>query len=161
MRQRFEQQTTIGITAICDVKISTKSRDELPLVLIALQYIFITPSLSEAIFKLLEEKICTGKKKTGRTGMDLWHILVLSVVRHTLGTNWYRLEYISNTDTSVRKILGVHVEKFGIEEMEFNYQTICDNVGLIDEELLNKINIIVATHGQNLLKKKRRRAYGT
>jgi len=154
MRQRFEQQSTIGITPISEVKISTKSRDELPPVLMALQYIFATPALNESIFNLLEDKVCSGKKKTGRPGMDLWHILVLAVVRHATGTNWDKLEDWSNNHTSLRKILGVHVEKFGIEEMEFNYQTICDNVGMIDEELLQKINTLVATHGQDLLKKK-------
>jgi hypothetical protein len=56
-----------------------------------------------------------------------------------------------------RKILGVYVDKFGIEEQEFNYQTIVDNVSLIDEELLIKINELVVKHGHDLLKKKRRR----
>ena len=51
-----------------------------PPILMALQYIFITPSLNEKVFDLLEKKICSGKKKTGRKGMDLWHILVLAVV---------------------------------------------------------------------------------
>jgi hypothetical protein len=85
MRQRFEQQMTLRTVAIADVKFPLKSRDELPPVLKALQYIFITPELNEKVFQLLEEKICKGKKQTGRRGMDLWHILVLAVVRHTLG----------------------------------------------------------------------------
>ena len=110
MRQRFEQQMSLRTVAIADVKFSLKSRDELPPVLMALQYIFITPGLNEKVFALLEKKICTGKKKTGRKGMDLWHILVLAGVRHTLGTNWDRLEHIANNDLLTRKILGVYVE---------------------------------------------------
>jgi transposase, IS5 family len=86
--------------------------------------------------------------------MDLWHILVLAVVRHSLDTNWDRLEHIANYDVLLRKILGVHVEKFGIEDMEFAYQTIVDNVSLIDDELLREINLLVVKHGHNLLKKK-------
>src|SRR5665213_3253791 len=86
--------------------------------------------------------------------MDLWHILVLAIVRHTLNTNWDRIEYLSNNDKTLRKIMGVHVEKFGIEEMEFAYQTNVDNVSLIDEEMLYKINDIVVAYGQKLFKKK-------
>ena len=71
MRQRFEQQTTMGITPIAEVKVPLRSRDELPPVLKALQHIFVTPELNEKIFALLEEKICKEKKQTGRKGMDL------------------------------------------------------------------------------------------
>jgi transposase, IS5 family len=154
MRQRFEQQSTIGITAIPEVTFPLRSRDELPPVLKGLQYIFITPEINGQVFELLEKKICGGKKRTGRKGMDLWHILVLAVVRHALDTNWDRLEHVANYDSLLRKILGVHVEKFGIEETEFAYQTIADNVSLIDEETLQQINGIVVAHGHNLLKKK-------
>ena len=63
MRQRFEQQLDMRITPICDIKIPTKSRDELPPTIRALQYIFITPSINEKIFALLEEKIFKGKKE--------------------------------------------------------------------------------------------------
>ena len=102
----------------------------------------------------MEEKISKRKKRTGRKGMDLWHILVLAVVRHTLDTNWDRLEHVANNDTLLRKILGIHVERFETEAIEFSYQTIVDNVSLIDEELLKNINTLVVDHGQNLLKKK-------
>ena len=88
MRQRFEQQMSLNTVAIANVEIPLKSRDELPALVRALQYLFITPELNEKVFELLEKKICTGKKKTGRKGMDLWHILVLAVVRHATGTNW-------------------------------------------------------------------------
>jgi transposase, IS5 family len=154
MRQRFQQQTTLGITPVKEVKFPLHSRDELPPVLMALQHIFITAELNEKVFALLEKKVVSNKKKTGRKGMDLWHILVLAVIRHTLDTNWDRLEHIANYDTLLRKMLGVHVEKFGIEEVEFAYQTIVDNVSLIDDELLLQINKLVVAHGHNLLKKK-------
>jgi IS5 family transposase len=154
MRHRFQQQTTLGITPISEVKFPLRSRDELPPVLMGLQHIFITPELNEKVFSLLEKKIVQGKKKTGRTGMDLWHILVLAVVRHTLDTNWDRLEDLANYHKLLRQILGVHVEKFGTEGMEFAYQTIVDNVSLIDDDLLHQINLIVVEHGHHLLKKK-------
>ena len=39
----------------------------------------------------MEESILKGKKKTDRTGMDLWQILVLGVVRMGLDLNYDRL----------------------------------------------------------------------
>ena len=153
MRQRFEQQMRLSTIAISDVKLPLKSRDELPPVLKSLQYIFITPSLNEKVFALLEEKIC-NKKKTGRKGMDLWHLFVLAVIRHTLDTNWDRLQMIANYDELVRSIMGVHGSTFYDEKIEFNYQNILDNVSLLNEELLEQINQIVVEAGQQLLKKK-------
>lgn len=155
MRQRFEQRLSLRTVAISDVKFPLKSRDELPPVLKALQYIFVTPEFNGKVFKLLEDKICKGKKKTGRKGMDLWHILVLAVVRHALDTNWDRLHYLSNYDKLLRSIMGVHATAF-IEEQEpeFNYQTIIDNVSLLDEALLVEINQMVVEAGYQIIKKK-------
>jgi len=155
MRQRFEQQMNLRTVAIADVKFPLKSRDELPPVLMALQYIFITPVLNEKVFELLEKKICNGKKKTGRKGMDLWHILVLAVVRNACGTNWDTLETWSNHHELVRRVMGVHASAFiEDEKTEFNYQTILDNVSLIDETLLQQINQLVVDAGHQLIKKK-------
>jgi len=155
MRQRFEQQINLRTVAISDVRFPLKSRDELPPVLMALQYIFVTPELNEKVFALLEKKVCGNKKKTGRKGMDLWHILVLAVVRHACGTNWDTLETWSNHHELVRRIMGVHATAFiEDEKIEFAYQTILDNVSLIDEALLHEINLLVVDAGHKLVKKK-------
>jgi len=155
MRQRFEQQINLRTVAVADVKFPLKSRDELPPTLMALQYIFVTPELNEKVFVMMEKKICSGKKKTGRKGMDLWHILVLAVVRHVCGTNWDTLETWSNHHELVRKIMGVHATAFTQDEkVEFNYQTILDNVSLVDEALLYDINLLVVNAGHKLVKKK-------
>ena len=53
MRQNFVQQYKIGVEPISKVKITLKSRDGLPSVLTALQYIFITPELNKKVFKIL------------------------------------------------------------------------------------------------------------
>ncbi|MEJ7677340.1 MAG: hypothetical protein WKG06_05595 [Segetibacter sp.] len=63
MRQRFEQQMNFRTIAICDVKFPLKSRDELPPVLMALQYIFVTPELNEKVFALLEKRSAAVKRR--------------------------------------------------------------------------------------------------
>jgi len=155
MRQRFEQQMNLRTVAIADVKFPLKSRDELPPVLKALQYIFVTPALNEKVFLLLEKKIVSTKKKTGRPGMDLWHILVLAIVRHTLATNWDRLEDMANYHQLVRQIMGVYETAFlEDDKIEFGYQTILDNVSQLDENLLEEVNQLIVEAGHSLLKKK-------
>lgn len=65
MRQRFDQQLSIGIQPISEVSLPLKKQRRTSPMLRGLQYIFTTPSLNEKVFELLEEKICKGKKKTG------------------------------------------------------------------------------------------------
>jgi IS5 family transposase len=87
--------------------------------------------------------------------MDLWHMFVLAAVRHATATNWDKLHHMANYDRFVREIVGVHATKFGIEEIEFEYQNILDNVSLITDELLYKINELVVEAGHQLIKKKK------
>ena len=63
MRKHFEQQLTLGITPISEVKIRHNPRDHMANLLAALQYIFITSKWNKQIFELLEEKIQSTKKK--------------------------------------------------------------------------------------------------
>lgn len=153
MRQRFEQQFSLGVLPISEVKIRIKSRDEMPPLLVALQKLFVTPELNEAVFTILEETICKNKK-TGRQGMDLWHVLVLSVVRHECNTNWDKLHYFANNDMTMRSIMGLRNNDFGDGFHEFEYQNILDNVSLLDAETIDKINTVVVNYGVKLLKKK-------
>ena len=109
MRKRFDTQLGFGQTPIDDVIIPLKSRDELPPVLAGLQWIFKTSEVSHEIFELLEAKVSGDKQDTGRPGMDLWHILVLGVVRLGLGCDYDRLEHIANHDGLVRQ-LGLDID---------------------------------------------------
>jgi len=91
----------------------------------ALQYIFVTEELSEQVFDLLEQRI--ELKKMGRSGLSLWEILVLGVVRLTLGTNYDRLEHIANYDSLVRELLGVK-DEFGKEKEKRNSSNYGNNI---------------------------------
>lgn len=77
MRHPFEHQPELQITPIEKIRLPLKSRDELPPILAGLQWVWMDPTLKAELFALLEAKVLAGKKATGRTGMDLWQILVL------------------------------------------------------------------------------------
>jgi IS5 family transposase len=154
MRHPFQSQPDLQVTPIEKIRIPLKSRDELPPILAGLQWLWMHPTLKPEILALLEAKILAGKQVTGRTGMDLWQILVLGVVRLGLEADWDRLEHIANYDILVRQMLCVPVLSWGEDPKVFGHQTLRDNVALLDEELLQQINARIAAAGREVFAKK-------
>ncbi len=154
MRHRFQVQPELQITPIEKIHLPLQSRDELPPILAGLQWLWMHPTLQAEIFALLEAKILAGKQRTGRTGLDLWQILVLGVVRLGLDADWDRLEHIANYDTLVRQMLGLPAAPWADEAKHFGHQTLRDNVALLDDQLLQQINARIAAAGQAVFAKK-------
>ncbi len=157
MRPRFEAQLSLGCTPVEEVKIPTKTRSHMAALMAALQYIYITPKWNEQIFALLSEKITNGKKATGRKGMSLWEIFVLGQVRLCMNTSYDELHYKANYDELLRGVLGVLPTDFS-HGKDYEYQNIYDNVGLLDDELLNSINELIVSAGHEVFKKKEKAA---
>jgi hypothetical protein len=154
MRKRFEQQMTLGRLPIGETEIPTKKRSgALPKLCAALKVIFITPEWNEKIFQILEAKITEGKKRTGRPGMDLWQIFVLSQVRLCQNISYEELHHIANNDHLIRQIMGVE-SGFGYERYEFEYQNIIDNVSLLDDQTVRELNQVIVEFGHEVFKKK-------
>jgi transposase, IS5 family len=154
MRHSFQHQPDLQITPIEKIRLPLKSRDELPPILAGLQWIWMHPTLKAEILALLDAQILAGKQRTGRTGMDLWQILVLGVVRLGLDADWDRMEHIANYDTLVRQMLGLPAAPWDDEAKMFGHQTLRDNVALLDEELLQAINARIAAAGREVFAKK-------
>ena len=149
-------QMALGELDIANIRISSKSRDDIPKLLKGLQYVYTTPSVRESIFQLLETQISPGTdQNNGRPGMELWKILVMGVIRLGLNCDYDRLHELVNQHKTIRKFLG-HVDLFGEETQDYQLQTIKDNVRLLTPELLDEINQIVIKAGHALVKKKRR-----
>jgi hypothetical protein len=154
MRHFFQSEPDLQIIPIEKIRLPLKSRDELPPILAGLQWVWMHPTLKAEIFALLEGKLLAGKKATGRTGMDLWQILVLGVVRLGLDADWDRMEHIANYDTLVRQMLGLPAAPWVDEAKHFGRQTLRDNVALLDDELLEQINARIAAAGREVFAKK-------
>jgi len=152
MRQRFSQQQVLGITPISEVVIPKNSRHELAPVLAALQHIFVTPELNERVFALIEPKIKGTKQDTGRTGMDMWEILVFAVIRLALNANYDTLLDLANFHRLIREVIGVE-NKFN-EGKTYGLQTLKDNVSLLDEQTVNQVNTMVVEAAHRFVLKK-------
>ena len=157
MRMLENPQMQLGKVDISKIKFDLKSRDELPQVLRGLQHIYVTPSIRQEIFTLLEKNISPHvDKMNGRPGMELWKILVLGVVRLDLNWNYDRLHNEVNNHRKIREMLG-HSDFF-TDDYQYNLQTLKDNVSLLTPELLDEINQVVVRAGHVILKKKENEA---
>ena len=151
MRKRFEPVLKLDATPINEVEINLKSRHQLPQLLLGLQHIFTDAELNAEIFEIMEQSIVL--ETNGRPGMNLWEILVLGVMRLNLDLDYDSLQDYSNEHRSVRGILGVETKQVFSKGKQYSLQTIKDNVSLLTEDILKKINVAVVKSGHRLKKK--------
>jgi transposase, IS5 family len=156
MRKRFEQQLSLGQLPISETNITLKSRDPFVAVMRGLKEIFINPEYNQMLMSILEEKLMAGKKATGRPGMDLWQIFVMAQTRLAMNLSYDSLHTMVNYNSLLRQIMGVEAD-LGIEKQQFDYQRILDNVSLLDDETVRKINDVIVKMGHEVFKKKKRR----
>lgn len=156
MRKRFEQQFALGQFRIEDAVLNPKRKSALEELCAALKAIYCDAEYNEKICAILDELVKDKNKNTGRPGMNLWTVFVLSQVRMTLNCSYDIVEDLANNHTLLRQIMGVERES-GYGRVEFEYQQIYDNVSLLSEEMLNRINDVIVefAHGK-MFKKKRK-----
>jgi len=153
MRKRFELQYSIGQKRIEDVTVDQKSRDAFPKLIIALKKLYVTPEINDKVFSILEGKILKGKAKTGRTGMDLWTLFVLAQARLCLNISYDRLHDLANNHSTFRQIMGIETD-YTVKKVTIAYQNIIDNVSLLDDVSMQKINDVIVAMGHEVFKKK-------
>jgi transposase, IS5 family len=151
MRKVIEEQMKLGEIDISQIKFDLQSRDEIPKLLMGLQYIYTTPELRDMVFDML-----TGltpphvDPETGRSGMDYWKILVLGTLRLACNYDYDKLKDTADNHVTVRQMLC-----HSILDRDFQYplQTVKDNVSLLTPEVLDRINRCVVGYGHELLGK--------
>lgn len=95
MRKKFDQQLSIGRLLIQDTEVPIAKRSgPLSGLCAALKEIFVILMWNERVIKILKDKITSGKKATGRPGMDLWQLYVLSLVRLCQNISYDELHYL-------------------------------------------------------------------
>lgn len=156
MRKRFEQQLSLGQIPIEQTYINPKRKYVLDELLSSLKAIYCNKEYNEKIFSLLEKKGNFGKHRTGRKGLDLWCIFVLAQVRLSLGISYEMLHNLANNHRAIRQLIGIERE-FGYEPVEFEYQTLYENVSMLKDEVLAELNQVIVEfgHGEGLKKKKK------
>ncbi len=152
MRKIIEEQMQFGQINIADIKFDPKSRDEIPQLLMGLQYIYCTPEIRKQVFNELNKIVPEEKDiNNGRPGMELWRILVLGTMRLSCNWDYDKLKDIADNHRTIRLMMGIGKYE---DDITFHLQTIKDNVKLLTPEILDKINEIVVKSGHSLVKKK-------
>ena len=148
MRTVIETQMKIGEIDISSIQFDLQSRDEIPKLLMGLQYIYTTPELRDPVFDLLENLTppCVNPD-VGRTGMTYWKILVLGTLRLACNFDYDKLKEIADNHSTVRQMLGHGIFDF---DSIYPLQTIKDNVSLLTPDVLDSINRFVVEFGQQL-----------
>ena len=154
MRKRFEQQLGLGQLPIEATFINSKSKNALDELLAALKELYCNKEYNEKVFSILEKSINSGKKRTGRTGMDLWCIFVLAQVRLCLNISYDVLHDQANNHHKMRCLMGVE-KGFGYEYVEFEYQNIYDNVSMLSDEMVAELNKVILEFGHSQVFKKK------
>lgn len=154
MRKRFEQQLSIGQLPIEETYINPKSRNAIDQLVAALKELYCNKTYNEKIFSVLEKYIRSGKKNTGRKGMDLWTIFVLAQLRLCLNISYDVLHDLANNHRTLRFLMGVERE-FGYERIEYEYQNIYDNVSALSDEMVAELNKIILEFGHGEVFKKK------
>ena len=137
---------------IADIEFDIQSRDEIPKLLMGLQYIYSTRPLRKEVFNILRQIVPKKDHEKGRPGMDLWKILVLGTLRLNCNWDYDKAHEIANNHTKVREMLGHSKTDF---DSIYALQTIRDNIALLTPQILDEINQVVVKAGHKLVSKKK------
>ena len=141
-------QLSFGQTYIGDIKLNLDSRDDIPRILLGLQSVYQDKQARQELEIVLASALSDKQINIGRQGMDMWRVFVLGIVRLNLNCDYDRLQELANEHRTLRQMLG---HSFLDENKRYALQTIKDNVGLLTEEVLCQLNIIMINHGHRLL----------
>ena len=153
MRKLIDIQMKFGEVDISKIEFDSRSRDEIPKLLMGFQEIYCNRKVRDKVFTVLRDIIPEDvDQHNGRRGMDLWKILVLGTIRLCCNWDYDKLMDIVNNHKTIRLMLG-HSSVY--DEYYYPLQTLKDNLSLFTPEVLDRINQIVLQHGHQLMGKKK------
>ena len=152
MRKVIDMQMKIGESAIENIEFDPRCRDEIPELLMGLQSIYFNREVRDQVFQVLVDIVPDNVDiNNGRSGMDLWKILVLGTVRLSCNWDYDKLLDIANNHRTLRLMLGHNAMDY---DSLYALQTLKDNVSLFTPEVLDRINQIVVRYGHEVIGKK-------
>jgi len=152
MRKVIDLQMELWKKDIDSIEFDLQSRDEIPKLLMGLQYIYRIACIREKVFKVLKQIVPKKSHEKGRPGMDLWKILILGTLRLNCNWDFDKVHEMANNHHKLRQMLG-HSET----DIDSNYalQTIRDNISLLTPPILDEINQVVVKAGHSIITTKK------
>jgi hypothetical protein len=148
MRKVIDLQMEFWKKDIANIDFDLQSRDEIPKLLMGLQFIYRNALIRKKVFKILKQIVPKQSHETGRPGMDLWKILVLGTLRLNCNWDFDKVHEMANNHHKLRQILGHNETDF---DSNYALQTIRDNIALLTPPILDEINQVVVKTGQSII----------
>ena len=149
MRNKFIPQISLGCVPIPHIEIDLNSRDDIPKILLGLQYLDQDTKKRDAALAQIEKDL--GEKvnlNNGAPGMTFWQILVLGTLRLGLNCDFDRLQELANQHQTIRAMLGHG--SFDSHET-YGARTIAGNLAKLKPETLEMINWVVVSAAHDAL----------
>ena len=104
------------------------------------------------LFALIEADILReADRSVAGCGVDLWRILVLSVLKRGLGCDFDHLQELANQHSTLREMLGHGAG--GMDDFYYERRYIMNNVALVPVAVLREINRLVVSTGHEVSRK--------
>lgn len=144
MRKNFNKQSKFEKKDILKVKINTKSRDDIPKILLAVQHTYKNEEIRDQIFEILNRlgSQPVNQKKCGPT-MGLWEIFVLVLLQIGLKCDHDHLMELANNHSTVREVLGHGF----FDKTRYETMIIQNDLSLFDSDMLSEIKDIISKSG--------------
>jgi hypothetical protein len=152
MRKAFDRQRRLDCLPVNKVSLNLNCRNETVPILRALQHIYSTPKVRDAILGAIARDVNGQSDATrGRPGLTYWEILVLAAVRLGCGYNYDELQDLAENHRALRQVMGVG-DWQGAErnQKRFDWRRIENNVNRLRPETIDAINQAIIEEGHRL-----------
>jgi hypothetical protein len=145
MRKPFSDQRRLDCDAIENVELNLNCRDEIVPILVALQYIYSTPTVRDPILSLIVKDVNPDSRRdVGREGFDDWQVLVLASIRLGCNLDYDKLQDLAEQHRALRHIMGIGDWD---DETSFNWRRIRNTLCLLKPETIHQINQVIVAEG--------------
>jgi hypothetical protein len=134
---------------IAEVKLNLDCRDEIIPILRALQELYQNVPLRQELLRLVGADVNeTTSRKRGRRGLNYWEVTVLAAVRLGCNLDYDKLQDLAENHRRLRQIMGIG--DWDMEEVDFDWRRLQDNVIKLRPATVKKINELVVKAGHEL-----------
>jgi hypothetical protein len=152
MRKAFDRQRRLDCPSVSNVSLNLNCRNETIPILRALQHIYSTPKVRDAILGAIARDV-NGKSDAtcGRPGLTYWEILVLAGARLGCGYNYDQLQDLAENHRALRQVMGIGDWESEEQDKErFGWRRIESNLNLLHPETIEQINQAIIQEGHRL-----------
>ena len=152
MRKAFDRQRRLDCPSVGNVPLNLDCRNETIPILRALQHIYSTPKVRDAILGAIARDVNGQSKATlGRPGLSYWEILVLAGARLGCGYDYDQLQDLAENHRALRQVMGIGDWESGQKDKKrFDWRRIESNLNLLRPATIEHINQAIIQEGHRL-----------